>query len=203
MPLRYDRGMIGKLTGAFGGTTPDGSALIEVGGVGYVVRLPAQAGAPALLGERVILYIHTAVREDAIDLYGFPAEDELQFFKQLMSVSGIGPKTALGIMSVADVGALRHAIARGEAAALTATFGIGKKNAERLVVELRDKVKLHAPAEAHGGGADDGEVIDALLGLGYSAGESRAALRAVAPSAVGTRERLAAALRHLGGASAV
>ena len=103
--------MIGKLTGRFGGTA-DGVTLVEVGGVGYVVRTPGQAGTPiaAREGAEISLFIHTAVREDAIDLYGFPTGDELRFFKQLMSVSGIGPKTALGVMSVADTATLKQAM---------------------------------------------------------------------------------------------
>lgn len=121
--------MIGRLSGAFAGTTPDGAALVDVGGVGYAVRLPAQAVLTLEPGARVMFHIHTAVRDDAIDLYGFLAEDELVFFKQLMGVSGIGPKTALGIMGVADVSALKRAIAQGDAATLTKLYGIGKKSA--------------------------------------------------------------------------
>jgi Holliday junction DNA helicase RuvA len=114
----YDRGMIGKLTGVYGGTTQEGAVIIEVQGVGYVVRTSLgtvemlKLNPSALLGatSKVMLFVHTAVREDAIDLYGFPSEDELSFFKQLMSVSGIGPKTALGILNVSDVSSLRRNI---------------------------------------------------------------------------------------------
>jgi Holliday junction DNA helicase RuvA len=136
------------------------------------------------------------VREDAIDLYGFTSMEELGFFKLLMGVSGVGPKTALGIMSVADVLSLKRAIAKGDAAALTSTFGIGKKSAERLVVELRDKIKLLPDTTPEA--TSDADVIEALQGLGYSATESRKALRDISPTLVGTRERLAAALRNLG-----
>lgn len=195
--------MIGKLVGQFDGTTPDGAVLIDVRGVGYCVRLPAQ-GTTLGLGERLVLYIHTAVREDAIDLYGFLTEEELQFFRQLMGVSGIGPKTALGIMSVGDVVSLKRSIAGGDAAALTNVFGIGKKSAERLVVELRDKVKLTiSPADIAVGANTDGDVLEALMGLGYSAAESRKALKDVPAAVKGTRERLAAALRNLGSKSVV
>src|SRR3989344_6326484 len=96
--------MIGKLTGHYGGVMRDGSVLIEAGGVGYTVRAPASVivslGAE---GSSASLYIHTAVREDSIDLYGFSTEEELAFFKQLMSVSGIGPKSALGILNSGNV----------------------------------------------------------------------------------------------------
>ena len=189
--------MIGKLTGVLD-LGRDGIALVDVAGVGYCVRLPAGADAALLPGGRVTLYIHTAVRDDAIDLYGFPTEDELSFFKQLMQVSGIGPKTALNIMGLADVLSLQRAIAAGDAAALTSTFGIGKKSAERIVVELRDKMKFtDGGSDGSVAVSSDADVIEALVGLGYSSSESRKALQSVG-SVVGTRERLAAALKNLG-----
>jgi Holliday junction DNA helicase RuvA len=144
------------------------------------------------------LYIHTAVRDDAIDLYGFLEEAELVFFKQLMGVSGIGPKTALGIMSVADVSSLKRAVAEGDSVTLIKVYGIGKKSAERLVVELRDKVSLEIGVGSGSTATGDGDVIEALLSLGYRADESRKALKEVAPGTVGTKARLAAVLRHLG-----
>jgi Holliday junction DNA helicase RuvA len=190
--------MIGKLIGIFGGTTPDGSALIEVGGVGYAVHVPLFT-ITTLRAERgpISLFIHTAVREDAIDLYGFITEEELVFFKQLMSVSGIGPKSALGILNVANVGNLKRSIAKGDASALTKVFGIGKKSAERIVVELRDKVSLESESPAAPG--SDGEVIDALLSLGYRAEESRNALKQVSRANItGVNDRITAALKYLG-----
>ncbi len=195
--------MIGKLTGRFGGVAEGGVALVEVAGVGYAVRIPLLA-LEALQGSsaEVSLYIHTAVREDAIDLYGFETEEDLGFFKQLMSVSGIGPKTALGILNAADAPSLKRSIALGDAAALTKVFGIGKKSAERIVVELKDKVLLTSPARTAQSGSVGGgeiEVIEALMALGYSAPESRAALKESAAEG-DTRERLAAALKYLGGA---
>jgi Holliday junction DNA helicase RuvA len=191
--------MIGKLTGTFGGTTGGGSVIIEVGGVGYVARVPLFA-IESLRGQgtgTVSLFIHTAVREDAIDLYGFPTEDELMFFKQLMSVSGIGPKTAIGILNVSDVPTLRRNIAAGDAAALTKVFGIGKKSAERIVVELRDKLALEQSLHGSvGAGSNDAEVIEALLAMGYSASEARSAIKEL-PKEGSLNERLAAALKSL------
>lgn len=189
--------MIGKLTGSFGGTTPDGQAIIEVGGVGYAVRLPL----PTLLTlqsasiERLSLFIHTAVREDAIDLYGFTSTEELSFFKLLMSVSGIGPKTALGILNVAEVAALKSAIAAGDTVKLIKVFGIGKKSAERMVVELREKIGLEVGAGVVGG---DAEVVEALMALGYRADEARSAVKAVAQQDGTVQEKLSAALKYLG-----
>ena len=198
--------MIGKLTGTYGGTTAEGAVVIEVNGVGYVARVPLFAiDRLKATTSAVSLYIHTAVREDAIDLYGFTAEEELLFFKQLMSVSGIGPKTAIGILNVSDVSTLRRNIAAGDAGALNKIFGIGKKSAERIVVELRDKLALEQTAlgETVGAGAmggNDGEVIEALIALGYSASEARAAIKDLPTELrVGTvNERLSAALKNLG-----
>jgi Holliday junction DNA helicase RuvA len=114
-----------------------------------------------------------------------------------MSVSGIGPKTALGILSTAPVSSLQRAIAAGEASVLTRTFGIGKKNAERLVVELRDKIIVVAQKGDVAPGGDT-EILEALVSLGYSTGESRKALQSVGGDVSGMRERLASALRNLG-----
>lgn len=191
--------MIGRLTGQFGGTTVDGLVLIDVAGVGYVVRTPALFSTAAP-GTPLSLYIHTAVREDAIDLYGFQTEAELAFFKQLMSVSGIGPKTALGIMGTSDTLSLKRAVAKGDATTLTKVFGIGKKNAERMVVELRDKITTEIGSDAALGGmlSEDNETMEALMALGYRAEEAREALKCIGPETVGTRQRVAAALKHLG-----
>ncbi len=196
--------MIGKLTGRFDGTTPEGLAIVDVGGVGYAVRTPLpsllalQAQGPTNLS----LFIHTAVRDDAIDLYGFPALEDLSFFKQLMSVSGIGPKTALSVMSGADVATLKRAIAAGDAAKLTKVFGIGKKSAERMVVELRDKLADEAALRGDAVGHEsDAEVIEALMALGYRADEARGALKetnkTVLPDAT-MHEKLSASLKYLG-----
>jgi Holliday junction DNA helicase RuvA len=192
--------MIGKLTGTWGGSE-DGMGLIEVGGVGYAVRVPFYTLA-TLPGAELSLYVHTSVREDALDLFGFATKEELSFFRQLTSVSGVGPKTALGVLNVSDIRSLKRSIASGDAAALTKVFGIGKKSAERIVVELRDKFSLeqaHRPVEADGLSGDDGEVIEALMALGYRAQESRDAVRAVGAEGAGDiKERLGAALRRLG-----
>ncbi|MES2007188.1 MAG: Holliday junction branch migration protein RuvA [Patescibacteria group bacterium] len=192
--------MIGKLTGRFGGTTPEGLGIIEVGGVGYAVRLPLPTMLTLESGavNELSLFIHTAVREDAIDLYGFLTIEELSFFKQLMSVSGIGPKTALGVLNMAEVATLKSAIAAGDTVKLIKVFGIGKKSAERMVVELRDKLGAEVGVGAPSG---EGEVLEALMALGYSASEARAALKAasktITPDA-SVKEKLAAALKYVG-----
>jgi len=189
--------MIGKLEGIYAGTTPEGAALIDVSGVGYAVHVSsptlARIAGPK---KKVSLLIHTTVREDALDLYGFTSSEELVFFKQLMSVAGIGPKSALGILNLSDVAHLKRSIMQGDAAALTRVHGIGKKSAERIVVELRDKVASEKGAKAGTGG--DAEVIDALLALGYRVEEARQTLKEIGDEGVGVSERVAAALKYLG-----
>jgi Holliday junction DNA helicase RuvA len=193
--------VIGKLTGTFDGVTPNGAAIVSVGGVGYAVYITASLllDIKARHITDTTLFIHTVVREDAIDLYGFEGIDELAFFKQLLSVSAIGPKTALGILNVADTNTLKHSIAAGDASVLTKVYGIGKKSAERIVVELRDKLVPEHGVELVAGSERD--VIEALMALGYSAQESRKALSQVDKKVEGTKERLAAALKQLGSAS--
>jgi holliday junction DNA helicase RuvA len=193
--------MIGKLTGTLSGKSGDGSVVVDVQGVGYCVRVPLAFSLAE--GAAVSLFIHTAVRDDAIDLYGFPQEAELAFFRQLMSVSGVGPKTALSIMGVSDPLALKRAIAAGDASVLHKVFGIGKKSAERIVVELRDKLQLETGASA-GVAGSDGEVVEALMALGYTAQECRKALQSLGASeGASVKERLGAALKQLGSRAAV
>jgi Holliday junction DNA helicase RuvA len=190
--------MIGRLEGVCAGTTPEGSALIDVGGVGYAVHVTAPTLARLIDGKKgVALFVHTAVREDAIDLYGFETGEELVFFKQLTSVSGIGPKSALGILNLNEVSHLKRTIMQGDATALTRVHGIGKKSAERIVVELRDKVTSERGGTGKARGID-GEVVDALMALGYRVEEARAALKETDDAGEDVSERVAAALKYLG-----
>jgi Holliday junction DNA helicase RuvA len=194
--------MIGKLTGTLDGAALEGAVILEAGGVGYSVRVPLTTlqDLRSKKEKSVSLYIYTAVREDAIELYGFKTREELQFFKELMGVKGVGPKTALSILNVADVKTLTRSIAAGDASVLTKVFGIGKKSAERIVVELRDKL-AHRVGEGNDmeRGGDDVEVLEALIALGYSVQESRQALRGVARGVSGVHNRLSMALKNLGG----
>jgi len=190
--------MIGKLRGEFIGLTPDGAALIDVGGVGYAIRVSASTVAELQrMRKDASLLIHTSVREDALDLYGFTTEEELVFFKQLLSVSGIGPKSALGVLNVADATSLRRSIAQGDTSALTRVYGVGKKSAERIVVELRDKLAKEAGTGGESSG--DAEVVDALMALGYRAEEVRKTLKDInTKEGASVTERIAAALKYLG-----
>jgi Holliday junction DNA helicase RuvA len=146
-----------------------------------------------------VLLIHTAVKDDAIDLYGFPNADELAFFRLLLEVSGVGPKTALGILNLAGVETLRSAIAAGDASYLTRVSGVGKKSAERIVVELKDKLAKLGYGDAHAGRKEDADVLDALTNLGYTLDEARTALKQVPEDAQDIQTRMKEALKVLSG----
>jgi len=173
--------MIGQLRGRLADKRPN-QVLVDVGGVGYLVQVPLSTFAS--LGElhtEVILLIHTHVREDALSLYGFLSSREKHFFELLLSASGVGPTLALKILSGMNVEELVPAIRSSDLARLTRIPGVGRKTAERIVVELKDKleaVTLEAekPAAASPAGVE-ADVVSALVNLGYDA---RAAESAVA-----------------------
>lgn len=197
-----------------------GTVVVDVGGVGYLVHV-ADPGAVPPRGQSVELHTYLQVREDALELYGFPDVDGRELFEQLMSASGVGPKLALAALRTHRPAVLRRAIAGGDLETLKAVPGIGRKSAERLVVELKDKLAEQVAAGApapHGsgpvGGARSqllGEVAEALSSLGYTAGEIQEALTAVRPSGddgdredegPGVAELVRRALRELGGSPA-
>jgi Holliday junction DNA helicase RuvA len=163
-------------------------AVVDVHGVGYRVYLSVIALAQLpQAGQPVSLRIRTVVREDAFDLFGFLTKEEEELFLLLTSVSHVGPKVALTVMSGLDAAALAQAIAKGDVARLTKIHGVGKKTAERLVLELKDKVKELAPAA---GGASSsrvagaqGDLVSALVNLGYKDAQAEAAVRAASERA--------------------
>ena len=170
--------MIGFLRGKVAGLSPD-SCFLDVQGVGYRVFVSASTRSRLRSGEEAMLYTHLAVREDAMLLYGFLQQEEYDLFQLLISVSGIGPKVALGILSAIGVGDLCRALRGQQITALTKLPGIGKKTAERMILELKDKVgSVDDGAVAEGeeltafaGGTHAEEAMAALLTLGYSAAE--------------------------------
>lgn len=191
--------MIAFLTGRVAGRTA-GYALIEVGGVGY--RLIMSTGSLAALpadGDEVTVHTYLHVREDELTLYGFENEQERESFEALIGVSGVGPKVALAVLSALKPDALRTAIARDDIALLSSVPGVGKKTAQRLLIDLKDR--LGAPDLGSGGGssAAGAEARDALLSMGFSAAEAAAALRDADPKA-SAEQLLRSALKALGGA---
>jgi Holliday junction DNA helicase RuvA len=171
-------------------------ALIEVGGVGYRV-----VAGPGLLGRlrrgtEASVFTHHRVREDQQALFGFATTEELAFFELLMTVSGVGPRLALAITSAHAVTKLPLAIVSDDTDVFTSVSGVGRKTAQRIILELKEKV--HAAGLAVGGGAAaDSDVVAALESLGYSAAEARKAAGAVAGSDGGLDARIKAALQEL------
>lgn len=191
--------MIATIHGKLQSRTDD-SLVVNVGGIGLRVRVTsgtlANLGA---VGSEVQLFTHLRVREDELSLYGFATEDELRLFETLMTVSGIGPKVALGILSAASTETLRIAIAQGNVEMLTTFPGIGKKTAQRLVLELKGKVDVSGLGEVTELTPLDEDVVAALINLGYSAAEAARAARSVPSSAKTVEDRVRVALQYLGG----
>ncbi len=178
----------------------DKFAIIDVSGVGYKVFTTLDTMNSIHMDEKVSLWIYTAVRENSIDLYGFTTNDELGFFELLLDVSGIGPKSALSILAVASTDTLKKAIATGDTSYLNKVSGIGRKTAEKIVLELRDKLHAHT-GEGNTSSMLRGEsdALEALKTLGYSHVEARDALKQVPASIDTTNARIKEALKILGG----
>ena len=165
------------------------------GGIGLKVSVPDPDALEATAGALITLHTYLQVREDALNLYGFLEEDELFLFELLLGVNGVGAKLALSVLSTLSPDAIRLGLANREPALFARVPGIGKRTAEKIVLELKDKVEpagdlahLVAATDA------DGEVIDALLALGYSVVEAQRAVQRIPKDIVGTEERLRAAL---------
>lgn len=186
--------MIGYLEGSVR-SVRDNWCLVLTAGVGYKVYATKDTLARLAIDAPAAFWTHQAVREDALDLYGFHEEAELRFFELLLSVSGIGPKSALGILDIATVETLASAVQGGNASYLTNVSGIGKKTAEKIVLELKDKIGKEVTAASFAG---DVEALEAMRALGYSASEAREALRTVSPDITKGTERLREALRIVG-----
>lgn len=188
--------MIGRLTGVIAEKTPP-LLLIDVNGVGYEVDVPMSSfyNLPAL-GERVTLLTHFVVREDAQVLFGFLTAGERETFRQLIKISGVGPRTALSILSGLSVAELAQAISLQETGRLVKIPGIGKKTAERLLLELKGKLGAELAAPASVASDAQADVLQALIALGYSEREAAAALKAL-PADVGVSEGIKLALKSL------
>ena len=168
-------------------------------GVGYKINVsPDTLSKTQKTGEEVSLWIHTNVREDALDLYGFKERPELEFFEMLIGVSGIGPRSALAILGIATIETLRKAIGTGDTTYLTKISGIGKKTAERIVIDLRDKMASEYSEQTGSSLQIELDALEALKSLGYSQNEAREALKKTA-SGTDTNTKIREALKILGG----
>ncbi|MEK7156301.1 MAG: Holliday junction branch migration protein RuvA [Patescibacteria group bacterium] len=188
--------MIGRLSGNVSAIRA-GYAIVSAGGVGYKVFATRELLLSLKQGTEAAIWTHLAVRESILDLYGFSNEEELRLFELLLTVSGIGPKSALAILDIASVETLRSAVSAGNASYLTKVSGIGKKTAEKIVLELRDKVGTSLDGNDAVLQGDE-EALEAMRALGYSQGEARDALRKVPQEIERSNERLREALRILG-----
>ncbi len=193
--------MITSVTGALEAVRGDG-VVVRVGGVGLYVQVPTSAletlGAP---GDRVHLYTHLQVGEDTLHLYGFPTEAALRMFELLLGVGGIGPRSALSVLSTLAPEEVAGAIISEDADTLSRAPGIGKRSASRIILELKEKVEREGLAVAAGSAPSDGQVVDALTALGYSEAEARRALRALGNAqGLDLEERVRRALQNLGAA---
>jgi Holliday junction DNA helicase RuvA len=188
--------MIGRLSGLLAGKSPP-QLLVDVHGVGYEVDVPMSTfyNLPAL-GEPVVLLTHFVVREDAQVLFGFLTPEERATFRQLVKISGVGPRTALAILSGLSVGELAHAVSLQESGRLVKVPGIGKKTAERLLLELKGKLGAELALPAHAASDAQADILQALVALGYSEREAAAALKALPPE-VGVADGIKLALKSL------
>lgn len=202
----YIRGTLEEIT--------EDAVIVETGGIGYNIKVSATTVdlLPGI-GSEVKIYTYTLVREDAFWLYGFLTRDDLEIFKKLITVSGIGPKGGLAILSVMSADALRFAVMAGDAKSIAKAPGVGAKTAERVILDLRDKISLEdtlrgigSPADAAGQAAASGsgdnlmkrEAIEALVALGYSASDATAAVKKVEVGEDATSESiLKLALKHM------
>ena len=172
--------------------------VVENQGLGYLVFVSESLYNELILGEEKEFYLHHQVREDQSDLYGFKTLADLELFSLLITVSNVGPKTALGVLSIASTSDIKEAIIRGDADLLTKVSGIGKKTAERLVLELKSKLlRLGATLSDESGQLASSDEIDALMTLGYNLNEARTALQAVDPKISDSGERVKQALKKL------
>ena len=188
--------MIGKLTGTLEDKNPP-QVLLDCHGVGYEVHVPMSTfyNLPEL-GSKVSLLTHFVVREDAQILYGFSSAPEREAFRQLIKISGVGPRTALSVLSGMSVAELGQAVTLQEAGRLIKVPGIGKKTAERLLLELKGKLGADIGVSVSVANAAQADILQALLALGYSDKEAAVSLKAL-PSDVGVSEGIKLALKTL------
>ena len=192
--------MISHLTGniIFAGNR---FVVLDVGGVGYKIFTLMPSIHASSKNSSVSFWTHLAVRENALDLYGFLEHAELEFFELLITVSGIGPKTALGIMEIAPADTLKKAISSGDSSYLTNVSGIGKKNAHKIILELQEKLGGKGGVQEDSLLKEDVETLEALEALGYSIKQARETLKLVNEpgNAKSAQEKIKAALKILGG----
>ena len=176
----------------------DNFFIVEIAGIEFQIKSSFNVvkSLPEV-GREIKAFTYLHVREDALELYGFLNQEELQFFEMLIGISGIGPKSALGIMGVEKVEKLKAAISEGRAELLTRASGVGKKTAERVVLELRGKLQQEGAGKIVGLMESDQDIVEALANLGYTKGQAKEALAKVDSKVVKMEERIKEALKLL------
>lgn len=173
--------------------------VLDVNNVGYKVFSHAGILAKILkIGQNVKIWTHLYIREDAMDLYGFLDKDDLNFFEMLISISGIGPRSALGILEVAPVSSLKQAIVSEDESFFTKVSGIGRKTAQRLILELKSKLVKTVVLEKSGEFKEMGDAFEALMSLGYRANDVRRILNELPKEIKSVEDKVKAALKKLG-----
>jgi Holliday junction DNA helicase RuvA len=173
--------------------------VLNVGGVEYKVVVPLNQEKQPAVGQEVHVFTHLNIREGGADLYGFLKEEDLGLFGLLISVSGVGPKSAMAILSVAPAAKIKASIAKGDPDLLRRSSGIGRKTAERIIVELKDKMGVIGSEGSTGLVESDQDVYEALISLGYQRRKIEDVLREIDPSVVDVRARLKEALKRIRG----
>jgi Holliday junction DNA helicase RuvA len=186
--------MIGSIKGKISHKSTN-YIILETNNVGYKVFVPQILMLTLKLNQDLSLVIHTYVREDQLTLYGFQTLPELEFFELLLTVSGVGPKSGLAIMSLAEISMLKSAIASGDASVFKKVSGIGTKTAERVIVELKEKLKEEADKQPVA--KEHSDAMDALMALGYSLQEARDALKSVPANVSNLQDKVKIALKSL------
>lgn len=176
----------------------DNFFVLEIGGIAFQIKssLNVVKNLPEI-GREVKIFTYLHVREDSLELYGFLTEEERQFFEMLISISGIGPKSALGIMGVEKLEKIKAAITEGRSELLTKASGIGKKIAERVILELRGKLSQQGSGNIVGLMETDQDIVEALANLGYAKSQAKEALAKVDPKIAKMEERIKSALNLL------
>ena len=175
----------------------DNYAVVDVNGVGYKIFVTAHVLGKIAGQKEIEFYTHTYVREDTLALYGFLNIEELEMFELLISISGIGPKAALGILTIADPKTIRAAVLNEDASLLTRVSGVGKKTANRVILELKNKVS-NIPVDEKEQITADSDALEALVSMGYSVSDAREALKGISHDVKDVGEKVKTALRKLG-----
>lgn len=187
--------MISHLQGKIINKNNNKITVLTASGVGYEINLPLFLFLELKLNQEIEIHVYLAVRENALELYGFQNLEQKELFMKFLDVNGIGPKSALHLLSLGTVKEISSAIARGDVAYLTKVSGVGKKTAERIVVELKSKMEERGMGDGERDGGQLGEVVDALISLGYDKSEARQMVKGLKSEGKSSEELLKMALQ--------